>query len=743
MSQLNQPSPLEQWLAITLTLRRDLRFDLRSIASENQVVLEDPIRSRFFQIGLAEFRLVSAFDGIRPLGEILKQLSCEERGASEDSETPNDHQAITQHAEPLTQEQSIRIVQWLLQNNLAYIAALDQTQRIEDQVRNATRAKWFGILNPLAIKVPLFNPNRVLARMDWVGNRLFSVWFLIVWFVLGGIACNILISDWQKIGEASLQIFSGFHWFWLLLAWIGLKFVHETAHALACKKFGGDVPEAGILFILFTPLAYVNVTSMWRLSSRWQRIVISAAGIYVELFMSFVCLAIWQNSTGILSSIAFNIFVMASVNTVLFNANPLMRFDGYFILSDLVQIPNLYTKSLRWLSERFKNVAFGIPLSSTYLTIRERVVLPVYAVLAWCWKVMIGLSLLIAASVLLQGAGIILTAMGILMWYAIPVWQQYRWFWAAQRHNQIDNRRLAISGVVGLLLIGGLFSIFAAPATKSAPALVQFSGEQILRARSEGFIKTILVQTGQRVFEGQPLLVLDSPQLELETKELEKQIQEAVIQSRIVANNHELAKAQAETERVESLRHQLAEKKTQQAGLIVTAPANGMVFKRGLENQIGKFVQVGDELLTFAQSFTKQVVVSVDQRDWDSIKSHEDKIIQLMFSGHPVVIGKLNRIVPKASIHPLHPSLIATNGGPLSVKPVSQRESEDDSANESMELLTPRFTIELELDASAEAQLFAGQTGYAYFRAKRQTMASYLYLAISHWFTEKLELASQ
>lgn len=725
MQSTNQPDALQQMLAAKLTLRQELRFDFRCATNENQVIIEDPIRAKFFQIGLAEFKLVSSFDGQCSLEEILQR-----------GDLHSDKSSV------LSVDQSIKVVQWLLQNNLGYVAASDNLQRIEDQAKHSARAKMLGLLNPLSFKLPLFNPNRLLRSLGVLASVLFSVWFLLVWLAVGGFAASILFSDWQRIGLSSLQVFSGFRWLWLLLAWIGLKAIHELAHGLACRKFGGEVPEAGLLFILFTPMAYVNVTSMWRLSNRWERILISSAGIYVELFLSFVALILWHYAPGFWGDIGFNIFVMASLNTVMFNANPLMRFDGYFILSDLLQIPNLYSKSMRWLGDRFKNLVFGTPVSAGLLKPGESPIVPIYGILAWCWKITIGISLLIAASVLFQGAGILLTAVGVVLWYAIPAWKHWKWFTKAKQNREIQMPRLVASSAIAVAILYGMFVLFAAPATKSAPALVQFSGEQLLRAGNDGFVKELLVETGQRVVAGQPLIVLSSPELELSLVELEKRIQESVILNRIKTMNGELAMAQAESETAESLRQQRSEKEALKAALVLKAPADGIVFRRGLEHQIGRYVRAGEELLTFAQSSTKEIVVAVDQRDWDSIKECEGKPIRILFPGHAITSGILRRIVPKASLNPLHPSLMATNGGPLAVKPKAEnpREREPDS---SMELLAPRFAIELELNPKDSEALSAGQRGHAFFDAKRQSMGSYLYLAIADWFEEKAEIASQ
>jgi putative peptide zinc metalloprotease protein len=400
---------------------------------------------------------------------------------------------------------------------------------------------------------------------------------------------------------------------------------------------------------------------------------------------------------------------------------------------------------MRWLGDRCKNLLFGTPVTVGLLRPGESPIVPIYGMLAWCWKVTVGVSILIAASYLFHGAGILLSAAGIVLWYAVPAWKHWKWITKAKQNGEIRLSRLFASSAIGVALAYGLFVFFAAPATKSAPAIVQFSGEQLLRAGSDGFVQELLVETGQSVVAGQALIVLSSPELELSLIELEKRIEESVILSRIKTRKGELAMAQAEAKNAESLQKQRSEKEALKAALVLKAPADGIVFRRGLEHQLGRFVRAGDDLLSFAQSSTKEVVVTVDQRDWDSIMECKGKPFRILFPGHAVSVGILRRIVPRASLDPLHPSLMATNGGPLAVKPKSEKaeNGQAEDRDSTMELLSPRFAIELELTPEDSEALSAGQLGYAFFDAKRQSMGSYLYLAISDWFEQKAELASQ
>ena len=210
----------------------------------------------------------------------------------------------------------------------------------------------------------------------------------------------------------------------MLVIWAVLKVVHEMAHGIACKRYGGTVSDAGVLLLLFTPMAFVNVTSSWRFSNRWHRIVVAAAGMYIELFISFIAIIIWARSSGgVMADVCYNIFIMSSVTTILFNANPLMRFDGYYILADSLGIANMYTKGTKLFGDMLRSWFFGVPRTPNLCPPHEKRVALAYGILAFFWKITISLSLIIGASVLFHGLGKLLGIIGVFMFFGMPIMQ--------------------------------------------------------------------------------------------------------------------------------------------------------------------------------------------------------------------------------------------------------------------------------------------------------------------------------
>ena len=360
----------DQWLDGKFTLRNELKFDSRTQNGKTFVVIEDPIRSKYFQVGAREYRFIASVDGNKTGREIIEALNVK----------------LPVGEKPYTEQTATEVCQWLMQSNLVFGNSVDNAKRLGQQVKASNRAKMIGLLNPISFKFNLFNPNSALAAVQPYVQWWFSSWFAVIWCVVAIYASTLMYTNWSKMGAASTGILSEHSWIWLLVTWILLKVVHETAHGVACRRYGGEVPEAGVLLLLFTPMAFVNVTSMWRFPNRWHRMVVSGAGMYVELFISFVSLIVWTRTEGVIADICFNIFLMASVTTILFNANPLMRFDGYFLLSDALAIPNLYTKGTNWFGDRLKSVFFGTPLTPNLCPQSELRTASIYGSMAFFWN---------------------------------------------------------------------------------------------------------------------------------------------------------------------------------------------------------------------------------------------------------------------------------------------------------------------------------------------------------------------
>ncbi|HMO14843.1 MAG TPA: efflux RND transporter periplasmic adaptor subunit [Pirellulaceae bacterium] len=708
MIPADQPN---QWMNLRAKLRSELKIDVR----QDHVFIEDPLRQKFFSIGHHEHQVLARMDGQSPLSESLKAHS------------------ETSH---ITPEMAKQVVQWAIQNNLLTSREHDFSKRIDQQAKVLNRQKWIGRLNPICIKLPLFNPDRLLSRARLIASALFSRGFVGVWLLVGLYAAFLAWVNWDRLGSASIGILAEQRWLWMIGIWVALKAIHEAAHGLACKKYGGEVKEAGVLLLLFAPLAYTDCTSSWRFPSAWQRIVVAAAGMYVELFVAFLAMIMWARlEPGLLSDICFQIVLMASVTTLLFNINPLMRFDGYFILMDSIRIPNLYTKGTRWTQDRILHWTLGLPLTPNLCAKRETLAVAIYGVLSTVWKILISFSLIIAASVMFHGGGKILAAVAVVLWFVLPAIQHLRKLCEKEKRVQIRYGRVALNLALAVALVLGMILV-PAPSQRSAPAIVDFRDETVVRAAVDGFLVDIRIQNGDRLQKGETLAVLNNPQLDAEIAILEHHYQTSLIRSRMHQQARALALAQAELDTLQGLEKQIQEKNLQRAELTIKAPCDGIVVQRDLETRLHGYVKRGEALLSLVSENDKKILAMVNQRHGDAWKNHRGNVLRVLVPGRPDFFAEVVRIEPRASDETKQVALCANVGGPLPVRLGAVKNGYSE-----YRLLEPHILVELHPDSTVSSDLRSGQRGRLAFAATWQSLGSYLFMSVERWVQEKIEMA--
>ena len=339
--------------ALRPRLRDGLRFSIQEENNRRVCVIEDPAASRFHRVGLGEYRFIRALDGTRPVAGILAEIA-REGGAA------------------FTQAEALQILGWLKDQHLLAIESARAGSSELEQGEQAMRAAMTW-LNPLVVKVPLFRPDRFFTACERVLRPALGWGGFFVWLVVMLVGVAHVGMDWRRFNAAADGFFSRDNWLWLFVAWAGLKVAHEFSHGIFCKRFGAAVREAGVIFVVFFPMGYVDATASLGLASRWRRIMVAAAGLYMEFFLAAFAAIIWaRTAPGALNTLAYDAVIMGTVLTFFFNANPLMRFDGYFILSDLLQVPNLSTRGGTWLRRALTWLLLGAePARALRPTTRE------------------------------------------------------------------------------------------------------------------------------------------------------------------------------------------------------------------------------------------------------------------------------------------------------------------------------------------------------------------------------------
>src|SRR6476620_5821225 len=339
---------LERRKLVRLRVRADLGITPQKYEGKTHYVVKDPVSLRYYRFNEQEYFVVKHFDGKHTLEETQKNFEKEFRP----------HRLTLEDLEGFAQQ---LLTAGLVQHETAQ-AGKQLFEKRRKQRRLQRLATWSNVLY---IKLPVFDPDKLLGRMVRHLRWVFTLWFLGASVALMLSAVLLVTTHFDTFWDKLPNYQEFFRWNTFLYLWIALgvvKVIHEFGHGLSCKAFGGECHEMGALFLCLSPCLYCNVSDSWTLPNKWRRIIISFAGIYVELVIAAIATWVWWYTPGqpVVHNIALCVMVLCSVSTVVFNANPLMRFDGYYILADWLEIPNLRDRSNRMIKNVSCEYALGM-----------------------------------------------------------------------------------------------------------------------------------------------------------------------------------------------------------------------------------------------------------------------------------------------------------------------------------------------------------------------------------------------
>ncbi|MCA9168520.1 MAG: efflux RND transporter periplasmic adaptor subunit, partial [Planctomycetales bacterium] len=634
-----------------LRLRDGLRFSLRQNDGAPCLFIEDESQMLFYRLGLAEYTFISLLDGTRTVATALS-TAC--------SASPGDG---------LTEHEATELCHWLVEAGLAETPSSRSARRILQAEESASKAWFAQWLNPISLRIPLFSPDRLLTRLEPYLRWLVSWPAFFLWLVVCGMGALSVMMEWSRFSSASLEVFSRDHFVYLGVTWLLLKGIHEFAHAFVCKRFGGRVGACGMVLLLLVPLPYVDVSSAWRFTSKRQRILVSAAGMLAELFVAAMAALVWSRAeAGVFSYHAKNVVLTASLHTLLFNLNPLMRFDGYHILVDTVGLPNLGRHGQAFVRDLGRRFLLGLPTSRSTLGGWRRILVACYGIGAACWKILLTITLTVGAANLLPGVGLLLATVGIILWLALPTIQLIRYLVEGTPYEQPNRRRFAtvVAGLTASLIFIG--TVLPAPTVISAPCLVEYEPIHVIRAEASGFVREVLVEPGNVVRLGDPLMRLENAELTARLSDLECQLTAANLRANEQLEKLNSAAYQAAQAAISALEQQVNELGQQQRQLTVRSAATGVVIGDDLQNLSGSYLQAGMEVLSIATEEEKEVVALVTQRDAQYLSAAVGRPVDIRIRGSLVKgHGTVRSVEPRLQNEVPHYAFAGTYGGPLDV----------------------------------------------------------------------------
>lgn len=536
--------------AVAPRLKKHARIHRHVYRGQLWYVLQDRLGNRYHRISPAAYWFTMQLDGRRSVGEIWEG-------------------AVVKFAEQApTQQETLKLLAQLhgadlLSSNVPP-DLLEILQRHSEQERSRWRQR---LTSPLAIKIPLFDPDRLLnATQVWV-RWCFTGWGFCAWLALVGYAFLLVGQHWSELTHnVSDQVLTPTNLLLLAIAFPVIKALHELGHAYATKIWGGEVHEMGIMLLVFMPVPYVDASAANAIRERHRRVVVGAAGMMVELLLAALAMLYWVGAEpGLAKSLAYNIMFIAGISTVLFNANPLLRFDGYYILADWLEIPNLASRAQHYYG--YLTRKYGLRLtgeSPPPLAAGERWWFLFYGVTSYFYRVVVvvAIALFIASKFFILG--VLLAVWSLFNVLVLPLLKA-----AAFLHNDERVQRraartyAAVAGAVmtAIVVIGWV----PFPYWTNAQGVMWLPEEALVRAGTDCFVTELLTQNGASVAVGQPLIRCVDPLLESDIKVKQAVVDEQEI--RYFAARREspltaelaaaaLASARAELHRAEEKLHQ-------------------------------------------------------------------------------------------------------------------------------------------------------------------------------------------
>jgi len=660
---------------------------------------------KFYRLGYREYQFVRLLDGTATVSAIVGRMAARDGG-----EALNEHEALA-------------LVRGLADMGLMEVAGGDHASRLYENVHldgEAERVMGKG-KSLFFLRIPLGNPDQLLGRMAKRVGWLTGPFFFALWLLVVGWAWGSLAGQWPRFRNEMGGMFQVGHLAWLWVAWVALKVIHEFWHGLVCKKFGGSVPEMGVtLLLLVTPLGYVEASSSLAFPSKWRRIFVSAAGMYGEIFVAAVAVLVWARlEPGVSSAVLQQVIMISSVTTILFNANPLMRFDGYYILADLIEIPNLYAKGQRVVVYWGKKYLLGIKEARYPLGEHDQpVTIGLYGIAAFVWRMVVMLGLFLIAVTLFKGAGVVLAAVvGVMI--AIGMLRSIKeYFSHSAQAEKTRVAKVALRVAILVVLLGGLgFFVQIKPSAKIS-GVVEVSGRKELRINCPGFMDKVYVDDGQWVKKGDPLVRLRNLEQSAWLERLKLDRRRSEVRSDLYYQNEELSSYQAEQRQIESLDTKISEQEAYVASLDIRAESDGRVYARGLRDMQDQYLAKGTLLMVVGREREKELVLAVPQDRIDYFRDSAGREIRFRVdgrAGESVAVAK--RVSPRATVEIPHFSLATVAGGPLVVR---NRQDGDNAARtgrlassqqvlEQFELAQAHFMVKAKLSEKESERLAEGE----------------------------------
>lgn len=709
-------------------LRADLIMQKQTFRHEEFFVLKDPLALTYFRLRPEEAFILSQLDGKKPIREI---------GVNFAAHYPNSPLSLEEIAAFLNQLGNMGLLNISARR---FVNFARQTQTAGQSILQVWAKLISGVM---FLKIPLVDPS------PWLGRLTHAIRFCWnQWVVMGCLAFVAWTAFWLYINAEAFQhnTISFLSPSNLLLLWVTIIFIktlHEFGHATTCRHFGGEVHEMGACLICFTPVGYVDASDSWMMPHRRHKIYVALAGIYCEFILASVAAHVWLYSPpGLLHSLAFNAMIAASVNTLFFNMNPLMKFDGYYVVSDLMEVPNLRTKALAYCSfklQRFLLGAHNTVLEKSVENDRHGRSFILYAICAFGYMTFLiySLSQMFARVLQPYGLGEFGLALGVFVQASFVMLPLFKFFSDSfSNRSHITplpevRRRLPFRYAV-LVVVLLVVAFFPVTHSIDRQGVVLFEQGEQLGSRVGGTIGKILVETGQLVERGQVLIELNNPEVEHRLRLAEMDLATTRLRfgqlqiSQNQSSGRQLAEADHALEAAETAAQRARDDMEQ---LTLRSPIAGRVISPILQRATGAFLPPNQTILRVVDDRKLRLIIPLTETEVELVHVGSRVDGRWLADGRSLQTSLSNLPTRRASKRDYLPGMFALFGGPAPQEANSGFEEGG----------FPLFFAEATMERPADSLVVEGMRVRTTIEGKTTTLPRKWWRAISYFWSQKLQ----
>lgn len=686
MADKSQFSPSWYRVAeLTPKLRSHVEIHRRQFRGDIWYVLEDAASNRFHRFSPAAYTLIAQMDGQRTVRDIWKAAA---RRLGPDLPT---------------QDEVIQLLSQLHQADALDSGTPPDIGELAERARTHRRREVMQrVQNPMAIRIPLFDPNRFLDATFPLVRPLFSIVGLLLWIALVGWALVATAQHWPLLTEnLTDRVLSGQNILLILLSYPVIKGIHELGHGYAVKRWGGEVHEIGIMFLVFMPVPYVEASSAAAFRSKWQRAFVAGAGIMVEVTLAAIALVVWLNvEPGLVRTVAFNTMLIAGVSTILFNGNPLLRFDGYYVFADLIEIPNLGNRSNRHLLHLIQRYGFGLRTSTSPAMARgERFWFVVYGLSALAYRlfIMTVIVVFVATHFFVVGVLLAIWSAGLML-----VWPLLKGIWFLLTNPRLDRvRARAVTVTAGVLTaIGAALALVPLPHATLAHGVLWIPDHAVVHSGGNGTVAEIVATPNTMVAQGDLLLRLEDPLIHSEIAVVDARVAELrlTLAAVEIVDRVEAMRVRERISQVERERARLAQR---HAGLEIRSAARGTFVLPEADDLPGRFIRQGQPVGYVVERGMPLIRTLIPDTDIDLVRQRT-RDVKIRFADRldDIMPAELRAQTPAATRHLVSAVLSDQGGGPFALDPTG------DSPLQSLQTV---FQIDVALDTPLDRTLIGGR----------------------------------